>query len=73
MMKYIRKGGKKENIKYGMEKEKNFRDNACDEEIHKERRTETKGKKDIRIGRGNMCRKNEMKKYVREEGQKEHK
>ena len=45
MIKYIRKGGKKENRKYGMEKEKNFRDNACDEEIHKERRTE-KGKKE---------------------------
>ena len=46
MMRYIRKGGKKENIKYGMEKEKNFRNNACDEEIHKERRTETKIRKE---------------------------
>ena len=66
--------GKEGNNKIRDGEEKNFRDNACDEEIRKERRTEkNEGKKETRIGKGIMCRKNEMKKYIRKEGQREHK
>ena len=72
MMKYIRKGGKKDMRKYRMEKKRTLEImHAMKKYIRKEGQKK-EGKKEIRIGKGNMCRNNEMNKYIRKEEQKEH-